>query len=683
MVERTAGPELCSGLNTLARLGVAGNLTDVQLLARFLTHGGETGEAAFEALVTRHGPMVLDVCSQILRDRHAAEAAFQATFLVLASKAGAIRQREALAGWLLGVARRVAVRLKTERTSRRSHEARAAEIRTSLVEDRDETWPELHEEIDRLPDRYHEPVVLCYLEGLSTEAAAARLGCPRGTVLSRLSRARERLRARLVRRGLAPAMLAAAGESSRAAPAVLPQALVGATVRASLAFAEQPATAAGLASATAAVLARGAIHAMMMSKLMVLGAAALACFLMLGGIETFGRQLAGLGGQAGVKNGVQDRQAALARSAEKLQSELDESLRINVEMRKELQSIRATLDALRTSVPPTAARDFASGHAGAVGADSAQAVSRLAEALKGHPGRLSRDVGWGDQLYMMDLVEGGTILLADEPLTGGFATGYGKWSHDGRRIVFETAAGRDWPRGNLMAIDVRNERPTFARLGAGNFPAPSLDGKRIAFALFPSAEAGFDGGTWMMGAYGSDRRRVADLGAPFWSSDGRKLLINSFSLPTTSTVLNPETGRGEVIRVAGRPILSWPSWSGPHTVVTAVTSQEEPDAIVSLDVHSPAEAKVTEVLWKRTSELDVTPRWPVVRPGTRQYFFVGVEPKRRGIYVVEPDKSNQARPAGVVEYQRQMPAQQLGALAFSPDGRYLLFQANRPELSSH
>jgi RNA polymerase sigma factor (sigma-70 family) len=683
MVERTAEGELHTGLNSLARFGVAGNSTDVQLLTRFLTHDGEAGEAAFEALVARHGPMVLNVCSQILHDRHAAEDALQATFLVLVSKAGAIRQREALAGWLLGVARRVAVQLKAERTSRRSHEARAAEIRTGLVDDRSETWPELHEEIARLPDRYREPVVLCYLEGLSTEAAAARLGCPRGTVLSRLSRARERLRARLVRRGLPTAILAAAGKTSGAKPAVLSRTLIGATARTSLAFARQPATAAGVTSTTAAVLARGVIHAMMMSKLKALVAAALACFLMFGGIQTFGRQLAGLGGQAGANPGAQDRQAAVARSVERLQSELDESLRINVEIRKELQAIRATLDALRTDVPPTAARDSVSGHAGATTADSAQTANRLAEALKGHPGRLSRDVGWGDQLYMMDLVEGGTTLLADEPLPGGFVTGYGKWSHDGRRILFETASGEDWPRGNLMAIDVRNERPNFARLCAGNFPAPSPDGRRIAFALFPSAESGFAGGTWIMGADGSDRHRVADLGAPSWSPDGRRLLINSFSLPTTSTVLDPETGRAEVIRVAGRQILSWPSWSGPHTVVTAFTSGGEAESIVLLDVQSPSEAKVIELLWRRSAELDVTPRWPVVRPGTRQYFFAGAEPKRRGIYVVEPDKSNQARPAGVVEYQRQMPAQQLGALAFSPDGRYLLFQANRPELSSH
>jgi hypothetical protein len=112
--------------------------------------------------------------------------------------------------------------------------------------------------------------------------------------------------------------------------------------------------------------------------------------------------------------------------------------------------------------------------------------------------------------------------------------------------------------------------------------------------------------------------------------------------------------------------------------VAALTAKGKPDSIVLLDVSNPAEAKITEVLWMRTPDLDVTPRHMVIRPGTRECFFVGVEAKRRGLYVVEPDGSYRAKPLGVVEYQRQMRAQQLGGLSFSPDGRYLLFDANRP-----
>ena len=152
--------------------------------------GGAVAEAAFEALVTRHGPMVLDVCGHIVCDSHDAQDAFQATFLVLAARAGSIRRRDALAGWLMGVARRVALRSRADAARRRLHERRAAEKQAERDGDPPASWPELHEEIDRLPVRYREPVVLCYLEGVTTEAAALRLGCPHGTVLSRLSRAR-------------------------------------------------------------------------------------------------------------------------------------------------------------------------------------------------------------------------------------------------------------------------------------------------------------------------------------------------------------------------------------------------------------------------------------------------------------------------------------------------------------
>ena len=249
-----------------------------------------------------------------------------------------------------GCRRRVAVRLKAERTSRRSHEARAAEIRTSFVDDRGEAWPELHEEIDRLPDRYREPVVLCYMEGLSTEAAALRLGCPRGTVLSRLSRAREQLRTRLVRRGLAPAILAAAAESSGAARRRRPQTLITSTVQASLAFTRQPTPAAGVVSTTATALATGMMHTLMMTKLKALRSCLSAPDAR--GYPDVRASARRPGGPGGANPGAQDRKATLARFAGKLQSELDESLRINVEMRKELQAIRATLDELGADVPP-------------------------------------------------------------------------------------------------------------------------------------------------------------------------------------------------------------------------------------------------------------------------------------------------------------------------------------------
>ncbi len=287
MVGRSACAELLSGLNTLAHIGVTGNLSDDQLLDRFLTRSSKTAGEAFEALVARHGPMVLDVCANILRDPHNTNDAFQATFLVLASRAASIRRRDALASWLFGVARRVALRSRADRARRRVYEGSAAEAKADRSGELAESWSELHEEIARLPERYREPVILCYLEGLSTQTAASRLGCPHGTILSRLSCARERLRAGLIRRGLAPTGLLTAGIAPGEVPAAIPPKLLIRTARASVTFMGQPTAAAGLVSTTAVDLTKRVLHIMMLAKLQIAGAAMLACVLVLGATLTF------------------------------------------------------------------------------------------------------------------------------------------------------------------------------------------------------------------------------------------------------------------------------------------------------------------------------------------------------------------------------------------------------------
>jgi len=169
-------------------------LTDRQLLDRFLA--GEC-DAAFETLVDRHGPMVRSLCRSILRDPHEADDAFQATFLVLACRAGAIRRREAVGSWLYGVACRVAAHARTDAARRRalarylaehvSHEAPPAQRPN-------EPTREVLEEVERLPERYRAPIVLCYLEGRSHEQAARMLGCPLRTVQTRLQRGKARRR---------------------------------------------------------------------------------------------------------------------------------------------------------------------------------------------------------------------------------------------------------------------------------------------------------------------------------------------------------------------------------------------------------------------------------------------------------------------------------------------------------
>ena len=205
--------------------GTAVGQGDGQLLARYASaRDGVT----FEALVARHGPLVLATCRVILRGEHNVEDAFQATFLVLARRAGSIRGGQALAAWLLRVARRTSVRLAAEAGRRRRKEAEESAMKPS-VESRAGVGPDpdllrvLHEEVDRLPEGRRLPVILCDLQGLSYEQVAGQLRWTVPTFRNRLARARQELRGRLTRRGIAaPAAAVLLAASSSAAASALP-----------------------------------------------------------------------------------------------------------------------------------------------------------------------------------------------------------------------------------------------------------------------------------------------------------------------------------------------------------------------------------------------------------------------------------------------------------------------------
>jgi RNA polymerase sigma factor (sigma-70 family) len=255
---------------------------DSGLLTRFLA---VRDPAAFEALVARHGPMVLRVCQHVLGNRHDAEDAFQATFLVLARKAASVRPPGALAAWLRGVAYRVALRARTA-ALRGRHEGLAPDLAPpdprpdplAEVTAREALWI-LEEEVQRLPGAYRLPIILCCLEGQSQEEAARRLGWTPGSVKGRLERGRERLHARLVRRGLTLAVALAAVEvARRPAAAGVTGALAEATVRAAVRFwAGQAAVRAGH-EPRAALLAEQAVREAALARvrglaaLLVLGA---------------------------------------------------------------------------------------------------------------------------------------------------------------------------------------------------------------------------------------------------------------------------------------------------------------------------------------------------------------------------------------------------------------------------
>jgi RNA polymerase sigma factor (sigma-70 family) len=271
--------------------GSVAGLTDRQLIERFTARRDSTGEAAFAALVSRHGPMVMDICRQVLGTPHDAEDAFQAAFLVLACHAPSIRDPDLLGSWLYAVALRTARKARAQIARRRkTHETamnQKPERGAALLIDASVPTPEqtlltreqagiLYSEIDRLPPSFRQPVVLHYFEGLTLDDTACRLRCPAGTVRSRLARACDKLRRGLMRRGVALSTAAVASAlSSHSASAGVSPALCETASRAAMNFAAHRAAIAGGISAAAAALAQGVLRSMLFAKLRLVALALL------------------------------------------------------------------------------------------------------------------------------------------------------------------------------------------------------------------------------------------------------------------------------------------------------------------------------------------------------------------------------------------------------------------------
>jgi RNA polymerase sigma factor (sigma-70 family) len=257
-------------LEALNRDGSFARMGDGPLLERYLARPGASGELAFETLVRRHGPMVLSLCRGVLRDEQAADDAFQATFLVLSRRASNIRDHDRLGPWLGRVARRIALRSRAEAARRTQIEQRASidGLKEAPVADHasSEAASLVLAEVDRLPDSDRVLVQLTYWQGKTYEEAAALLRWPIGTVRSRLSRVRDRLRSRLERLGLAPSVaFAAKGRAVEGASMAGPaEALVLRTVRAAPRHSGEitAAVEAGMVPASVAALVNGELAMM-------------------------------------------------------------------------------------------------------------------------------------------------------------------------------------------------------------------------------------------------------------------------------------------------------------------------------------------------------------------------------------------------------------------------------------
>jgi RNA polymerase sigma factor (sigma-70 family) len=315
-------------LRRAALLSLEEGPSDAQLLESFLVR---RDEVAFEALLHRHGPMVLGVCRRVLRNVHDAEDALQATFLVLARRANSIRSRQVVGSWLYGVAYRTAMKARVINAKRRTKERQAGEMTRPQSSSDEELLEKLDHELSRLPDKYRVPVVLCELEGKSRRDVARLLGVPEGTLSWRLAHAKKMLAKRLSRHELAiPLGVLAVGLSP--------------TLRASTL---QTVLTTGAVPAKVLALTDGVMKAMLLTKLKI--TVSVATLALLGGVGATGLTYRAT---AQEPKQLEYYGAVLARNADSPPATDDlEALRLEIEaLRKSLQATRERVKSLEDEV---------------------------------------------------------------------------------------------------------------------------------------------------------------------------------------------------------------------------------------------------------------------------------------------------------------------------------------------
>lgn len=319
--------EVIRHLRRAALLHKGDGPSDGQLLESFVAR---REEIAFEALLRRHGPMVLGVCQRILRNLHDAEDAFQATFLVLARKASAVMPREMVGSWLYGVAYRTAMKARAMNTKRRTKERLAGAMPRSESSSDEELLAQLDHELSRLPEKYRVPVVLCELQGKSRREVARMLEIPEGTLSWRLAQARKLLAKRLTRQELVfPLAALAVGLSPTLRASTLKTALT-----------------AGAVPAHVLALTEGVIKAMLLTKLKIT-----VCAVMLAVVAGIGAT--GLTYQAMAEEPKRQAYSAFLSGTTEGRPATDdlEALRLEIEaLRKELRATKERVKALEGQV---------------------------------------------------------------------------------------------------------------------------------------------------------------------------------------------------------------------------------------------------------------------------------------------------------------------------------------------
>jgi RNA polymerase sigma factor (sigma-70 family) len=373
-------------------------IADSALLERFLAGRDED---AFAELVRRHGAMVYGVCRRLLHNRHDAEDAFQATFLVLVRRVSAARQMRSIGSWLYGVARRTALEARRAAARRRAREARAMSgVASKAPEETSDLHDTLDAEIDRLPEKLRAPLVLCDLGGKTRKEAARHLGWPEGTVASRLANARTTLAGRLKRRGvsLSGGVLALEGVGETAS--VVPPGLASSTVRVAVGQT--------LSSSGVATLVKGVMMTMLVKKLKT----SVAVLMALAALGVGGTAFRGAAGQARAADDAKPRS-----EMEALRHE-NELLRLNLNVVLEkVRALEAEKEMSRARIRPDGARGVGLGVGGgmAMGTMGAQPFDVI---LDGTPKGVIRVTTTG-----VGVVSSGSSVVSDDGAKSGAVAG--------------------------------------------------------------------------------------------------------------------------------------------------------------------------------------------------------------------------------------------------------------------
>jgi hypothetical protein len=295
----------------------------------------------------------------------------------------------------------------------------------------------------------------------------------------------------------------------------------------------------------------------------------------------------------------------------------------------------------------------------------------LAEQLKRHPPRASK-VEDPLRLFLLDREDGSVTLVADEPDPGSNHVGSPRWSHDGKRILYDAMPGTEYSKLRIKVLECGKDAPKLNDLGLGACPAWSPDDQRIAFLLNSSNEAVDQSGVWVMEADGSRRRRAGEYGIPLWSPDGRTFLIVSFGEPRDLKLIEVATGQIRTFELADGRVHSWPSWADADCIVAVVGSEQTSTAVALVNVGRPEPQPIREFLWRHSRRLDVKPSWPVYSAATRRCIFVGETLEGMALYEFE-----QGKPAETKRLEAGGLDQRIAGLSLSPCGRFLLFCSTR------